>query len=54
MPTTVVIIAAIVIVVVLIFATIVPFGLWISAVASGVKIGIFALVGMKIRRVKPA
>ncbi|MBR4724261.1 MAG: flotillin-like protein FloA [Lachnospiraceae bacterium] len=54
MPTTVIIIAAIVIVVVLIFATIVPFGLWISAVASGVKIGIFALVGMKIRRVKPA
>jgi len=28
--------------------------MWISAVASGVKIGIFSLVGMKIRRVRPA
>ena len=28
--------------------------MWISAVASGVKISIFTLVGMKLRRVKPA
>ena len=53
MPTAITI-AAIVIVVVLIFATIIPVGLWISALASGVRIGIFALVGMKIRRVRPA
>ena len=53
MPTTI-IIAAVIIVVVLIFATIIPIGLWVSAIASGVRIGIFALVGMKIRRVKPA
>ncbi|MCR5828899.1 MAG: flotillin-like protein FloA [Lachnospiraceae bacterium] len=48
------IIAAIVIVLVLVFFTVVPVGMWISAVASGVKIGIFSLVGMRIRRVKPA
>ena len=28
--------------------------MWISAVASGVKISIFSLVGMKLRRVRPA
>ena len=49
----VIIIAAIVVIVVLIFATVVPVGMWISAIASGVKISIFALVGMKIRRVRP-
>ena len=31
----------------------VPLGLWISAVAAGVKVGIFTLVGMRLRRVKP-
>lgn len=36
------------------FFCMVPMGLWISAIASGVKIGIFNLVGMRLRRVKPA
>jgi len=36
------------------FIITVPIGLWISAVAAGVKISIFNLVGMKLRRVKPA
>ena len=31
----------------------VPIGLWISAIAAGVKVGIFTLVGMRLRRVKP-
>lgn len=31
----------------------VPVGLWISAVAAGVKVGIFTLIGMRFRRVKP-
>ncbi len=48
------IIAAIVIVLLLVFLTVIPVGMWISAIASGVKISIFSLVGMKIRRVKPA
>ncbi len=38
---------------VVLFFIFVPVGLWISALASNVKIGIFNLVGMKLRRVKP-
>ncbi|HHZ13369.1 MAG TPA: flotillin-like protein FloA [Clostridiales bacterium] len=37
-----------------IFFTFVPVGLWISALAAGVKIGIFNLVGMRLRRVVPS
>jgi uncharacterized protein YqfA (UPF0365 family) len=51
---TPIIIAAIVIILVVAFFAIIPVGMWISAVASGVKISIFSLVGMKLRRVKPA
>jgi uncharacterized protein YqfA (UPF0365 family) len=32
----------------------VPLGLWISALAAGVRIGIFNLIGMRLRRVPPA
>ncbi|MDR1204066.1 MAG: flotillin-like protein FloA [Peptococcaceae bacterium] len=32
----------------------IPVGLWISALAAGVRIGIFQLVGMRLRRVPPA
>ncbi|MFW5972101.1 MAG: flotillin-like protein FloA [Bacillota bacterium] len=32
----------------------IPVGLWISALAAGVKIGIFNLIGMRLRRVPPA
>jgi uncharacterized protein YqfA (UPF0365 family) len=32
----------------------IPIGLWISALAAGVKIGIFTLIGMRLRRVPPA
>lgn len=49
-----IIIAVIVIALIFVFLTVIPIGMWISAVASGVKISIFSLVGMKIRRVKPA
>ncbi|MBQ8555769.1 MAG: flotillin-like protein FloA [Clostridia bacterium] len=41
------------IVLVCIFLSIVPLGLWISALASGVHVSIASLVGMKIRRVQP-
>jgi uncharacterized protein YqfA (UPF0365 family) len=37
-----------------IFLTFVPIALWISAVAAGVKISIFTLVGMRLRRVIPS
>ncbi|MDF2519762.1 MAG: hypothetical protein K0R84_390 [Clostridia bacterium] len=35
------------------FFIFVPIGLWVSALAAGVKIGIMNLVGMKLRRVAP-
>lgn len=47
------IILGIVGIVLLLFFSMVPVGLWISAIASGVRIGMFDLVGMKLRRVKP-
>jgi Uncharacterized protein conserved in bacteria len=35
------------------FFTFVPVGLWISAYAAGVHVGIFTLIGMRLRRVIP-
>lgn len=49
-----IIILGIILLVVILFFTFVPVGLWISAIASGVKVGIFDLVGMRLRRVAPA
>lgn len=40
-------------VILLVFFRFVPVGLWISALASGVKVGLFTLVGMRLRRVPP-
>ena len=34
--------------------TFIPVGLWISALAAGVKVGLWQLVGMRLRRVPPA
>ncbi|HAH18008.1 MAG TPA: hypothetical protein DCL29_03250 [Eubacterium sp.] len=48
-----IIIAALIVFFILVFISVIPVGMWISAVASGVKIGIFSLVGMKLRRVRP-
>ena len=47
-------ILAVLILFVSIFFYFIPVGLWISALAAGVKISIFALVGMRLRRVPPA
>jgi uncharacterized protein YqfA (UPF0365 family) len=49
---------AIVIIVVIIiffavFFSVIPVGLWITALAAGLKVSIFSLVGMKLRRVPP-
>ena len=51
---TPIIIIVLVVIVLAIFLSFVPLSLWISALASGVRIGIFQLIGMKIRKVKPA
>ena len=39
---------------VMIFLYVVPLGLWVSALAAGVNVGIFTLVGMRLRRVNPS
>lgn len=48
-----IIIAVILIVLLMILFSFVPVGLWISAIAAGVKVGIGTLVGMRLRRVSP-
>jgi uncharacterized protein YqfA (UPF0365 family) len=48
---TIIVIAAIVFV--LFFLWLVPVKLWIQGMASGVKVGLFNLVGMRLRLVKP-
>ena len=42
-----------IIIVVMTFLHFVPIGLWISAIAADVHVGIFTLVGMRMRRVSP-
>ena len=51
--TTVLIIVAAIIFLTLFFSF-VPIGIWISATASGVKVGIFQLIAMRIRKVVPS
>ena len=38
----------------MVFLYVVPLGLWVSALAAGVNVGIFTLVGMRLRRVNPS
>ncbi|CQR72103.1 flotillin-like protein FloA [Sporomusa ovata] len=47
-------IVMLVIVAISLFLHFVPLGLWISALAAGVNVGIFTLVGMRLRRVPPS
>lgn len=47
------IVIALVIIFLSVFFSFVPVGLWISASAAGVKVGIFNLIGMRLRRVMP-
>ena len=44
----------IVLILIIAFLSLVPLRLWISALASGVRVSIFTLIGMRIRRVSPA
>lgn len=43
-----------IIIVLSLFFSFVPVGLWVSAAAAGVRVGIFTLVGMRLRRVVPS
>ncbi len=47
------IIVAVIIIAIAILFTFVPVMLWISALAAGVRISIFTLIGMRLRRVVP-
>lgn len=49
-----IIIIFLVILLVTVFFSFVPLGLWISSLAAGVNVGIFNLVGMRLRRVVPS
>lgn len=42
-----------VLILLMVFFRFVPIGLWISALAAGVKVGLFNLIGMRLRRVPP-
>jgi uncharacterized protein YqfA (UPF0365 family) len=48
-----IIIVIAIILVLTVFFSFVPVGLWISAISAGVKVSIFSLIGMRLRRVKP-
>ncbi len=50
---SIILIAVLAIIVLSVFFTFVPVMLWISALASGVRVGIFTLIGMRLRRVIP-
>ncbi|UWG96071.1 flotillin-like protein FloA [Dehalobacter sp. DCM] len=51
---TTVILVILVLIILMVLFTFIPVGLWISALAAGVNIGIFSLIGMRLRRVAPA
>jgi len=52
-PGTIFAIAVAILIFIIIFLRFVPVGLWISAASSGAKVGIFSLIGMRLRRVAP-
>uniref|UniRef100_UPI003018313C flotillin-like FloA family protein n=1 Tax=Oceanobacillus massiliensis TaxID=1465765 RepID=UPI003018313C len=48
------IIIAVILIAVAVLFTFVPVALWISALAAGVRVSIFTLIGMRLRRVVPS
>jgi uncharacterized protein YqfA (UPF0365 family) len=52
--TPLILIGVLVVVVYIILFSVIPTGLWISALASGVYVGLGSLVGMRLRRVNPS
>jgi uncharacterized protein YqfA (UPF0365 family) len=53
MSITVLIFAAAAVIFFMVLFTVIPVGLWISAVAAGVQVSLFSLVAMRLRRVPP-
>ena len=52
--TTGLVLLVVILLVLMLILRFIPIGLWISALAASVKIGIFDLIGMRLRRVSPA
>ncbi len=48
------VILVVIVIALIAFFNFVPFSLWISAMASGVRVSIWTLIGMRLRRIKPA
>jgi uncharacterized protein YqfA (UPF0365 family) len=48
------VLVGVIILVLAVFFSLIPVGLWIAAISSNAKVSLFTLVGMKLRRVKPA
>lgn len=48
------ILLTLILILVVVFFTFIPLGLWISALAAGVRVGILTLFGMRLRRVIPS
>ena len=44
----------VILIAIIVFLSFVPLGLWVSALASGVHVSMFTLLGMRIRRVSPS
>lgn len=49
-----IIIIVLIVILLAVFFTLVPVALWISALAAGVRVSIFTLIGMRLRRVVPS
>lgn len=49
-----IILGVIIVIVYIVLFSVIPTGLWISALASGVYVSLFSLVGMRLRRVSPS
>jgi uncharacterized protein YqfA (UPF0365 family) len=54
MPVELLIVVFLIFLGVTIFFSFVPLGLWISSISAGVNVGIFNLIGMRLRRVIPS
>lgn len=53
-PLLILVVIGVIIVFISFFFSFIPVGLWISAFAANVRVGIFTLVGMRLRRVVPS
>ena len=54
LPTFGMVVAGVIVLFILLFFYFVPLGLWITALFSGVRVGIGTLIGMRLRKVNPA